>query len=97
MDDTVISDTVNTAARIESISESLHYLILVSLDAVEKSNLAENENFALIPLGNIHVKGKRKPVFLFVCMPLESLKKESTVEKNIPELDFSVWAKGSIQ
>lgn len=97
MDDTVISDTVNTAARIESISESLHYSILVSLDAVEKSNLAENENFALIPLGNIHVKGKRKPVFLFVCMPLESLKKESTVEKNIPELDFSVWAKGSIQ
>ena len=76
LDDTVISDAVNTAARIESVSETLHYPVLASLEAIEKSNLAENADIALVPLGNIHVKGRIKLVLLFNCLPLEQFRKK---------------------
>ncbi|MGI5173579.1 adenylate/guanylate cyclase domain-containing protein [Treponema sp. OMZ 840] len=76
LDDTVISDAVNTAARIESVAEKLKSPVLVSLEAVEKSDLAKNPDIALIPLGNIHIKGRVKLVSLFKCLPLEPFREK---------------------
>ena len=73
MDDTVISDTVNTVARIESVCERLGKTIIVSrsLDALVAKDvrvqLAQRgiPLFRLRPLEAIFVKGKEKPLQLF--------------------------------
>ena len=82
LDDTVISDTVNTASRIESVSECLKYSILISLEAVEKSDLAKRTDIALIPLGNMRVKGRVNLVLLFKCLPLTFLHEQSLTEEH---------------
>ena len=62
LDDTVISDTVNTVARIESVCERLEKNIIVSqnFEAVIKE-----ENFSYEKLESITVKGKSKPLELY--------------------------------
>ncbi len=73
MDDTVISDTVNTAARIESVCEKLGKNIIVSRALQElgakdvRLQLAQRgiPLFHLHPLEAIYVKGKEKPLKLF--------------------------------
>ena len=76
LDDTVISDTVNTAARIESVCERLDKTIIVSraLDALVANDvrlqLAQRgiPLFRLRPLDAIFVKGKEKPLQLYEVM-----------------------------
>ena len=76
MDDTVISDTVNTASRIESVCEKLGKTIIVSraLEALVAKDvrlqLAQRgiPLFRLRPLEAIFVKGKEKPLQLFEVM-----------------------------
>lgn len=75
LDDTVISDTVNTASRIETVAEVLKKTVLISLDAVENFKLAQNNTIGLIPLGNIRVKGRKSSVFLFECDYIGNLAK----------------------
>ena len=76
LDDTVISDAVNTAARIENVSQKLNYQVLISREAVEASGLADSTNVAFIPLGNIRVKGRVQLVSLFSCLPLDRIRTE---------------------
>ena len=65
LDDTVISDTVNTAARIESVCEKLGKNIIVS-QALEKLILQEKTiQVELNELEAMYVKGKEKPLQLF--------------------------------
>ena len=76
LDDTVISDTVNTSARIESVCERLDKTIIVSraLDALVANDvrlqLAQRgiPLFRLRPLDAIFVKGKEKPLQLYEVM-----------------------------
>ena len=70
LDDTVISDTVNTAARIESVCEKLQKPVIVSQEFFQLlMNLNGNESKALgidtIKLEEIYVKGKEKPLQLY--------------------------------
>ena len=65
LDDTVISDTVNTVARIESVCERLNKNIIISQSL---KNQIENNNdlyIKLTELESISVKGKSKPLTLF--------------------------------
>ena len=80
LDDTVISDTVNTVARIESVCEKLDKTIIVS-QALEKLlakdlriQLAQKRipPFRLNPLEAIFVKGKEKPLDLFEVIEKEA-------------------------
>ena len=65
LDDTVISDTVNTAARIESVCEKLNKNIIVS-QRIQKELLQENTvQVELTELEAMYVKGKEKPLQLF--------------------------------
>ena len=67
LDDTAISDTVNTASRIENLAEKNNVAILVSKkikDIVEKENLID---ISFSSLGSMAVKGKKKPISLFSC------------------------------
>ena len=78
LDDTVISDTVNTAARIESVCEKLKKPILISQEI--ENNLVELNGEEIKDLGiefvkleEIFVKGKEKPLQLYEVMKNERI------------------------
>lgn len=62
LDDTVISDTVNTASRIESYAEKQKLSVVVSETIVSKTSAADKDRY--YPLGEIRVKGKAMPLLL---------------------------------
>ncbi len=63
LDDTVISDTVNTSSRIESVCEKLDKTIIVSQELVDKIGTAQD--FELERLEDVAVKGKEKPLQIY--------------------------------
>lgn len=65
-DATLISDTVNTAARIESTTKKFEADILLSEDSAER--IGEMKKYSLNQLGEVIVKGKTKPVAIFECI-----------------------------
>ena len=68
LDDTVISDTVNTAARIESVCERLNKNIVVSQILQKKIALENTVQVEVTELEPLYVKGKEKPLQLYeVC------------------------------
>lgn len=84
LDDTVISDTVNTSARIESVCEQMHKNIIIS-EAIHKHIPQEKlGNIKLSPLDVIYVKGKEKPLQLYEV----SRKKQTANEGKKPEAEI---------
>ena len=69
LDDTVISDTVNTSSRIESVCEKLNKTIIISQEVVDKVQSASAENspaaFTFERLEDVLVKGKEKPLQIY--------------------------------
>lgn len=81
LDDTVISDTVNTAARIESVCEKVKHNIIIS-EAVHKKLLEDKvDNYQMNALDVIYVKGKEKPLQLYEL----SKNKQSAQKQEKPE------------
>jgi len=76
-DATLISDTVNTAARIERTTKQFESDILLSEDSATK--IQETNSFRLNQLGEVLVKGKIKPVGIFECV-IDSTEIEKTLE-----------------
>jgi class 3 adenylate cyclase len=62
MDSTVISDTVNTAARVESLTKTLGATFIVTEDLILKSTLT---NVKITPIGKYLLKGKRQSMGLY--------------------------------
>ena len=65
MDAATISDTVNTASRIESLTKHYGASILLSGDSLDK--ITDKEAFNLRSLGQVLVKGKRETVGIYEC------------------------------
>ena len=63
MDSTVISDTVNTASRLEELTKKHHADILVSAETIQ--NLADPKRFALTKIGSETVKGKKRAIEIY--------------------------------
>ena len=83
MDAATISDTVNTASRIESLTKHYGTSILLSEESVEQ--LESLDQFQIRFLGKVQVKGKKVAVGLYECFDgdapeLASLKAESQPE-----------------
>lgn len=68
-DYSVVGDTVNVAARIESSCKGVGWPILLS-----ESTAAACEDFALLEAGSISLKGKSRPARLFALVGDETLK-----------------------
>lgn len=64
-DAATISDTVNTASRMEGLTKHYKQRILLSEDTV--SSMANSEEFNLRYLGKVQVKGKGLPVGVYEC------------------------------
>jgi len=74
MDGTVISDAVNLAARIESLTKTYGVGILISQNTYDQ--LADPTAFAIRPIDVVVVKGKTKPVTI-----LEVFDRSPTAER----------------
>lgn len=66
LDAAIISDTVNTAARIEGLSKHYSTSILLTKECIE--NLTDPELFDFRFLGPVQVKGKQKAIDLYECI-----------------------------
>ena len=66
LDAAIISDTVNTAARIEGLSK--HYGTSILLTQECKDSLFDAEQFSFRYLGRVQLKGKNKPIDLYECI-----------------------------
>ena len=63
MDGTVISDAVNLAARIESLTKTYGVGILISQNTYDQ--LSDPKAFSIRPIDVVVVKGKTKPVTIW--------------------------------
>lgn len=81
MDATTISDTVNTASRIENLTK--YYKASIIISDTTLAQIQNKENYLLRPLGKVQVKGRHEPVSVHECFsgnPLPVLqKKQSTL------------------
>jgi hypothetical protein len=80
LDAAIISDTVNAASRIESLSKHYGVSILLSEDSI--NNLEQPDNYNLRFLGRVKVKGKNNPIGIYECFDgdlpeISKLKKET--------------------
>ena len=65
LDAAIISDTVNTAARIEGLSK--HFGTSILLTELCKDNLTNSKEFDFRFLGPVQVKGKQQSINLYEC------------------------------
>jgi len=81
LDASTISDTVNTASRIENLTKHYHASILLSEFTV--AQIAQPELFHLRYLGRVQVKGKQSSIGIYECFSSDSdeqvEKKEATL------------------
>ena len=63
MDGTVISDAVNLASRVESLTKTYRIGLLISQHTYDR--LADPKAYDIRPIDVVVVKGKSKPVTLF--------------------------------
>ncbi|MDW3651182.1 MAG: adenylate/guanylate cyclase domain-containing protein [Bacteroidia bacterium] len=84
MEAATISDTVNTAARIESLTKYYQVNILLSGESMKKITAREavpgDDSFNFRYLGQVQVKGKKDPVALYECFDGDS---PEQVEKKV--------------
>jgi class 3 adenylate cyclase len=66
LDAAIISDTVNTASRIEGLSK--HFGSSILLTELCKNNLEDQGEFEFRYLGPVQVQGKQKPLGLYECI-----------------------------
>lgn len=76
MEGTVISDSVNLAARLESLTKDYAAKIIISESTFAKATDIDKYKFRM--LGNVNVKGKKKDVSIFEildCLPEDEVDK----------------------
>lgn len=81
MDATTISDTVNTASRIESVTKQFRAGIILSGATLQEIN--DKEQFHFRYLGPVQLKGKQAPIDIHECFSGSS---QSEVQKKLDTL-----------
>lgn len=82
LDATTISDTVNTASRIESLTK--YYKAGILLSEASLQQIQDQEQFRLRYLGKVQVKGKLAPVGIHECFDGSPEEEMIIKEKTLP-------------
>ena len=85
LDAAIISDTVNTAARVEGLSK--HYGTSILLTKECKDNLTHPEEFDFRYLGPVQVKGKQNSIDLYECINGDAKKLLNHKLNTLPTFD----------
>jgi len=83
LDATTISDTVNTASRLESLTKYYKASIIISEETLQQ--ISNPEDFHLRLLGSVQLKGKYAPIGIHECF---SGNTTSELEKKLDTLPF---------
>lgn len=89
-DAAMISDTINTAARMESKTKQYGVKILISEES--RIRLNNPELYKLRHIGNVSVKGKAKPIDIYECFNPDRDQIFKIKESTIQEFDIAVDA-----
>ena len=79
---TTISDAVNTASRIESLTK--YYKASIILTEATLQQIPHPEDFHLRCLGKVQVKGKQAPIVIHECFSGNSEEEIAKKEKSLP-------------
>jgi class 3 adenylate cyclase len=90
MDGTVISDAVNLASRVESLTKVYHVRMLISQYTL--ALLRDQASYALRPLDVVVVKGKTQPVALFEVFDRDSPQERAAKQRTSADLMRGVEA-----
>ena len=82
LDATTISDAVNTASRIESLTK--YYKVRILLSETTLQQIQHPENFHLRYLGKVQVKGKQSSIGIYECFSSDSEDQVNKKEKTLP-------------
>lgn len=88
LDATTISDTVNTASRIESLTK--YYKASIILSDATYQQILHPENFHLRHLGKVQVKGKLSAVGIYDCFSGNTAEEISKKEKTLPAFNKGI-------
>ncbi|MBN2441957.1 MAG: adenylate/guanylate cyclase domain-containing protein [Spirochaetales bacterium] len=95
MEETVISDAVNIASRLESLTKLYGSGIIISGDAL--GHITEEQNFQSRFLDNIQVEGKILPVSVFEVLDLSDPEQQKRFEnKDIYKTGWDFYCDGRI-
>jgi adenylate cyclase len=75
IDTTVVSDTVNTAKRLEGISKRMHVPVVASADVLQA--VRDPARYAVRPLGPQSVRGKREPITVMAVEPIPDARRST--------------------
>lgn len=89
MDGTVISDAVNLASRLESLTKTYGARIIVS-EQVLQSLGAKGDLYLRRYLGRVNVKGKHKPVVVFEMLEGRPIAEREQMVRGRPEFERAV-------
>ena len=81
LDATTISDAVNTASRIESLTK--YYKVNILLSEITLQQILHPENFHLRYLGKVQVKGKQSSIGIHECFSSDSDDQINKKEKTL--------------
>ena len=90
MDGTVISDAVNLASRVESLTKVYRVGILISQNTYD--HLADPKAYDIRPIDIVIVKGKTKPVTLFEVFNRDDPAERAAKTRTRDHLLFGVQA-----
>ncbi len=76
IDTTVVSDTVNTAKRVEGLSKRLREPVVATQEVIRQ--VREPARYLVRPLGAQHVRGKRDPIAVLAVEPAADLRPVNT-------------------
>ncbi|MEO9894164.1 ATP-binding protein [Aurantibacter sp.] len=89
-DPAIISDTVNTASRMEGVTKHFGAKIIISEDSL--STVANKKSFRLRYLGKVQVKGRHKVIGIYECFDADEIKSVELKTKTLKDfkkgLDF---------
>ena len=89
LDATTISDTVNTASRIESLTK--YYKASILLSEITLQQIQHPGNFHLRYLGKVQVKGKQSSIGIHECFSSDSEDQVNKKEKTLSSFNEGMY------